>query len=796
MKKNLLFLLILQSVLTPLNSQALNKITGKVIDDRSRPYAGATVHILNSNFISVTDSSGLFEFTLPLNGKYRIETSAVGFSDVIQDVKTNTAPIEITLTPESVRLDEVIVSAQKKEDILMQLPLSISVFSSKQTEQYRLWNLRELSALVPNLISANPGDERNVTSIRGITSTSYDPAVTTYFDGINQFTLDSYIPELFDIERIEILRGPQGTLYGRNAMGGVINIITKSPQNTFTSFAEVSAGNYGSQRYSAGIKSPIIKNKAFMGAALLYDARQGFYKNEFDGSHFDAKHSITGNYYLTYHATPAFTFSINIKHHANRNKGAFPIVAGVDEALQNPYRLTQNAVARMVDNTINYSFTGKYSGNKVNLVSQTAYQENYRYYDAPLDADFSSLDGITIINNYGRGKNNVKAWTQEFRLTPSAKLNRKWDWIGGVYLFNQYTDNKQATHFGENADLLGLPDKNFSILNSIHSRNYGIAVFGQATHTLFQNLDVTIGLRYDYEYKQQRILGEYLKDPDPVPQFETTPDTSAHTNFTSFSPRISFTYTILGNILCYAGYSRGFRTGGFTQLSADPSQSPLFQFKPEYSNNYEAGFKSGFLDNRLLLNIAVFNTVINNAQIPSLVLPAALTITKNAGKLNSKGIELELHTKMVKHLEVEYNFGYTHSRYKVLKLPKNGTEEDFSGNRQIFSPSFTSMMASQYTFILKSKLPLQLSLRGEWLALGCHYFDLANTIKQPGYSLFNTLISIKRKKTTLTFWTRNITGKKYILYAYDFGGIHLGNPRVFGVTLKWKFGNATNALNH
>ncbi len=116
---------------------------------------------------------------------------------------------------------------------------------------------------MPNLYSAEPGDKRNVTSVRGITSTSYDPAIATYIDGINQFSLDTYISPLFDVERIEVLRGPQGTLYGRNAMGGVINIITRQPTNRTDVFAEASIGNYGTQRYSAGIKTPVVKDKFF-----------------------------------------------------------------------------------------------------------------------------------------------------------------------------------------------------------------------------------------------------------------------------------------------------------------------------------------------------------------------------------------------------------------------------------------------------------------------------------------------------------------------------------------------------
>src|SRR5207237_2727262 len=136
-----------------------------------------------------------------------------------------------------------------------------SALPVKNSIDSRLSITTALTAVVPNLFSGNPGDGRNVTSIRGITSSSYDPAVTTYIDGVNQFTLDTYIPQLFDVERIEVLRGPQGTLYGRNAMGGVINIITKQPANKANAFAEMSFGNFGQEHFTLGLRSPIIKDK-------------------------------------------------------------------------------------------------------------------------------------------------------------------------------------------------------------------------------------------------------------------------------------------------------------------------------------------------------------------------------------------------------------------------------------------------------------------------------------------------------------------------------------------------------
>src|SRR4029079_5774078 len=247
-------------------SQSLVAIQGNIKDERSNPVSYASVYLLNSNFFAVSDTSGNFKMRSIPEGNYTIVVSAIGYATInknVQITKEAETSLSLQLMDASKQLDEVIVTAEKKEENVQAIPSSISALNAKSINDYRLWNSKDITAIVPNLYSANPGDGRNVTSIRGITSSSYDPAVTTYIDGVNQFTLDTYIPQLFDVERIEVLRGPQGTLYGRKAMGGVINIITRQPTNKPNGFLEVSAGNYGLQRYTGAIRTPLVKDKLF-----------------------------------------------------------------------------------------------------------------------------------------------------------------------------------------------------------------------------------------------------------------------------------------------------------------------------------------------------------------------------------------------------------------------------------------------------------------------------------------------------------------------------------------------------
>jgi iron complex outermembrane receptor protein len=766
--------------------------SGKVTDEGGKPLPGVSVRILNTNLGAATDNDGVFVLPALSPGKYTLLITAVGFASVHQDITAGDqqAPLQISLVPSVSQLDAVIVTAQKTEEDIQKIPLSMSALSSRKVEEYRLWNIKDVTAIVPNIYSANPGDNRNVTSIRGITSTSYDPAVATYVDGVNQFTLDTYIAQLFDVERIEVLRGPQGTLYGRNAMAGVINIITKDPGNVTKGFLEANVGNYGQQRYGFGVRTPLIDNKLFIGVAAMYDANNGFYKNVFNHTDFDKKHNITGNYYIKYLATNKLSFTLNTKHSINRNNGAFPLAGSVEDALAKPFEVNQNATTTLIDNIFNNSLNINYAGSAFNFTSLSTYQKNYRYYKNPIDGDFSPIDGVSIINNYGKDWNTAKVATQEFKFTSPASSDNtsSFRWTAGTYLFYQESPTKQATHFGADAayiDPNAIPGS--AVLSTSTSKSKGVAVYGQGTFTVAEKLDITAGARFDYEKKDLKVRGDFLMDGMSDPVFVTQPDTSAKADFHAFSPKVSLSYHIDDRGIVYVTSGRGFRAGGLTPISPDPSQPPLYAYKPEHSFNIEGGLKRSFLRDRWQVNLAVYYINVNDAQVPTLVLPQALTVTRNAGKLNSKGIELEVSGKIASALQVDYSFGLTDATYQSLKVPQNGSEVNLKGNHQIFTPSHTSMLALQYVKAISADHRWRIVVRGEWQNLGEQYFDLGNTIKQSGYSLLNTRFGIASQGFEVMFWGRNLTDEKYIAYAYDFGATHLGNPRNYGVTVRKNF---------
>ncbi len=758
--------------------------TGEIKNAEGVAIAGATIHVLNTDVSVITNNEGRFTMPVLPKGLYAVEISSVGYAKAQQEIQIPLSgdQLVIRLARSTAQLDAVVVTAEKQEANIQNVPISITALSSRDIDAYRLWASKDLKGIVSNLYSADPGDGRNVTSIRGITSTSYDPAVVTYIDGVPQFTLDTYIPQLFDVDHIDVLKGPQGTLYGRNAMGGVINIVTKKPDDQLHASVEISEGNYGLQRYSFQFTAPLVAGKLFLGLAGLYEGSEGYYINDYNNTHFDKQHRFADNIYLKYLMSPQWSFTFNMKNLWNRDNGAFTLNPSIADAFANPYHLDQNAIGEMIDNTLNGSLMIRHTGARVDFSSLTAYQSNYRYYATPVDGDFSPLDAISIVNNYGKPWNKVNAWTEELRLSSATASTSPFKWAVGSYLFLQKAPNQQGVHFGADAAAVGSPDSNYTVINTTKLKNDGFAFYGQASYALSKTFSLTGGLRYDYQESKEEVSGMYV--PDGMPGFVTQPDTSGKTSFSAWSPMVSFIYSANENAHIYISYNRGYRTGGLTQLSTDPTQPPLYPYQPEYSNNYELGFKGNYFENRLHANLAVFYSTVQDAQIPTLILPDAITIIKNAGGLTSKGFEAELQALVVKGLDVTYHFGYTHALYTSGELSSNGSAEDLDGKYQVFTPDVTSMLAVQYNKRLSGSETV--FIRGEWYYFGRQYFDLSNEQEQTSYQLLNASVGVAFKDIGFTFWMRNLTGTKYVAYAYDFGAARLGDPSTLGATLRFR----------
>jgi iron complex outermembrane receptor protein len=758
-------------------------IGGRVADTAGAGIGQATLRLLNTGREATSREAGEFRLEGVAAGRHLLEVAADGYATELVDVQVlagRATQVDIRLRRPWLTLGEVSVGVDRRESRASTTAAAVTAFTARDARNYRLWDLKELTALAPGLYSADPGDGRNVTTIRGIGTTSYDPAVVTYIDGVSQFNLDAYIPQLIDVERIEVLRGPQGTLFGRNAMGGVIQVTTRRPGNRTRVGFETSHGNYGLQRTTATLRAPVVKDRLWIGLALQQQRREGYYRNRFTGGDFDGLAQRTLNLDLRYASGGAWTARINLKGHRTENRGAFPL-SRVDDAADRPYELDQNATATMLDRGSNASLSVARAGARVRLDVQTAWQSNHRIYDRPLDGDFSRADIVSIFNDYGDRFNRVGVWTQEVRLSSAPSAQGRLQWVSGLFLFAQDNPVRQATVFGRDAGLFGIPDRDFSLVSQNLGKGSGAALFGQGTYRLTDRFSLVAGLRFDRERRRLQVRGEYEKGA--TVRFVTRPDTAATGTYGAVSPKLGLQFALPGGHFAYASYGRGFRAGGLTTLGSDPGQPPLVSYDPEYSDNLELGVKGGAGEGRLSYRFAAFHTVVSDAQVPTLLLPDAVTVTRNAGRMRSYGVEAEAEARLPMGFSLTARAGLTEARYTRLAVPVNGREQDLSGNRQVFTPSHTALLVAEYVRPLGKRQRRNFEARVEGTSTGRQYFDLSNAIGQPAYALVNARAGISGRRWGLHLWARNLTGNTHIAYAYDFGVVHLGAPRTWGVTL-------------
>ena len=764
-------------------SQETIKLTISAKNKQGVKVEGIEISFLNFNRLADVNANKGVEYNNLTKGYYELLITAEGYASVIwKGVLDKSQELSMLMESNSIKLDEVVVSSDKKQANILNTPGSITSINTKQVRDMRIWEISDLSGFAPNLFISNSGDNRNVTGIRGMVTTSYDQSVATYVDGVAQFNLDTYIPQLNEIESIDIIRGAQGTFYGRNAMGGVINITTKKPTNAKQISAGVQFGNYGQKRINAAVNAPIIKNKLFLGVSALHDAKNGFYTNEFLNKKFDNQQQTMLNLQMKYFVGKGWSVQADLKQYTAKNDGAFPLVNDMKALFEKPYTLSQNLTSSMRDKSGNASIVVKHKGKKTDITVQHARQRNYRYYENTLDADFSPADIVGIFNNYGKDFNTVNAVTNELRFNSvKSSPDAAFEWSAGIFQFTQKSPTKQATAFGNDAGLFGVPDKNFSIISINKGENNGLAAYGHMSYKVNDKVSVNGGMRIDRENRQLTIGSEYEKQPRPA--FPLMKDTTGKSSYGAFSPKLGIQYQLNTHELMYLSFSRGFRSGGLTSISSDPSQIPLSAYNPEFSNMFEAGIKGKDKNNQFRYAIAVFYNKVMDIQTPLLVLPDAVTIIQNAGEMNAWGMEVEMELKLAKGLSVQYSGGLTSAKYAVLGVVSNGSQVDLSGNKQVFTPSSTNYFATQYQTSIAAH---ELMFRLEYNHIGKQFFDLANTIEQEAYGLVNFRSSIRTRHFDISVWGRNLMGKKYINYAYDFGAAHLGNPRMIGVGLGWR----------
>lgn len=706
-------------------------------------------------------------------------------------------------TTKTKQIEEVIVTANKREESIIKVNTSVTSLSSKKLEDTRTWGLSGLTALVPNYNYQELGVSfQQIQSIRGIQVFSENPAVSTYIDDVNNIDILANGFAFTDIERIEILRGPQGTLYGRNAMGGVVNIITKKPTNQTNGFAETSFGNLGLQRYSTGIKTPIIKDKLYFGLNGLYQTQDGFLKNNISGTSatdtnlngksVGGEKNLYGNMFLKWLVNNRFQLTLNLKGQQDKSNNSGFMVSQFSDtyAFANPDVINLSRIQSHERNILNTSLVAKYKADKFIFTSISALQT--------ISFGFKDLDFPGIYHSYYDGKIGEllppqKVWSQELRI--NSHSDSKFQYTAGVYAFTQKgyepTTNTAYELSDAEAAAFSLPSGTY-LINRNRSNNSGIAGFGEMSYQLTNKFKATVGLRYDYEKREATFngFGDAMLFNGVVT--EINPNITADGNYSAISPKFSVNYSVneLSNI--YATYTRGFRAGGINASSLPVGVRQTFD--PEYSNNYEIGYKSYLLNKKLSIGASAFLIQWKDLQFYNLIAPFTYA-RENVGNAQSAGIEIEVSALPVKGLQLDGSFGFNPTEYKGFDLKRvnfgTGVESTtaIGGNKLSNAPTHTLFLGAQYEYSINQKL--KAIVRGEIRNLGKQYTDIQNKIEQPSYTLLNSRIGLTYGKYSLFIWGQNITNERYLAYGNpdsSFGRqSRMAQPRTFGLTLSAKF---------
>lgn len=777
-------------------SSFAQNLNGTVTSPAGEAVAFANIVVLNSSIGTVADKEGNFSLNLS-KGAYQLQFSAIGFASKILEivVTSETQSLEVILSYNTQTLGEVVVTANKREEDIVNVATSITSLSAKKLEDTRTWGLGGLTALVPNYTYQELGVPfQQVQSIRGIQVFSENPAVSTYIDDVNNIDILANGFAFTDIERIEVLRGPQATLFGRNAMGGVINIYTRKPTNKTSGFAEVSVGNLGLQRYSAGFKMPIIKDKLFFGLNGLFQTQDGYWENDTTGTGatdgnangklVGGEKNLYGNMYLKWLANKQFEFTINVKGQRDwsNNSGFFVSQFDRDLALANPDVINLARIGKHERNIQNSSLVAKYYADKFTVTSISAYQTISLSFQ---DIDFPGFYHSFYESAIGEKLPPQKVFSQELRI--NSQSEGKLQYTVGFYGFSQ-VGYEPSTNLAFESPLF--PDT-YSIFRN-KSDNYGLAGFGELSYQITDKLKATGGLRYDYEKREATFNGFGDAVFSGGMFMQIVADTTVGGNYSALSPKLALSYAIDSRSNLYVSYTRGFRAGGVNAQRVPENVRQTFD--PEYSDNYEAGYKTFLAKNKLSIGVSAFLIQWQDLQFFNLVAPFTYA-RENVGDAQSIGVELEISAIPVKGLQLDGSFGLNQTEYTDfdLKRVNFATFEEvitpIGGNSLSNAPSHTIFIGAQYEYVISKKLSAV--VRGEVRNIGSYFTDIQNQIEQPAYTLLNSRVGFTFDQYSLFFWGQNLNNERYLAFGNpdsSFGrNVRTAAPRTFGLTLRAKF---------
>ena len=734
-------------------------------------------------------------------------------------------------------IEEVVVTARKRAESLQEIPVAVTAISSEALKAQSVESIRDVANQTPSLLinQGSSGRASLVVTIRGQTNNdlllTVDPAVGIYIDGVSMAkTITSELANLLDVERVEVLKGPQGTLYGRNTTGGSVNIFTKLPGADPEGQVSIRGGSFNRVGGSLIFNMPIKGEDIALRFAGSYDKRDGWGRNatlgkkvggDLDGGSVrtsllvrpteSVEVLLRGDY------TKSTTTSIPHKPRGLVPGSTAATLIGQAIGLTAAQAATPAGRAQAAAAYANSVPGGFYDTN-------TDFQSLDHSYswgtsgtvtvDLPADMQFKSISAYRVSNRATfydldgsrfallstNGYTHQELLSQELQLTGEV-FNNRLNWILGGYYSREFgLDGTQSINFGATAT------RNF---NEGHVRNKSIAGFGQATFKVTDQLSLTGGLRYTEEDKRLITLNHNLAGVCNVPVqlrlggrcmgiLDGTWDAWNYTASVDYKP--------IDGVLVYAKTSTGFRSGGHN-LRGGLDITTFQSFNPEHVKDYEVGLKADWLDRRVRTNFALYRTNYRDIQrvviVPSINAPSA-TVVQNAAAATVKGAEAEITVNPIDHLTLKATGGLTDPKYKDYR---DGFGRDLSGQPFVFIPKKTYSLSANYF------VPMdwgQISGQVDYIYKGRVYYNAdsmfsggangANGLPdyryQSGFGLLNGRLSAKFDDAQLevAVFAKNITKKQYVAFNLDITNTALGfvtyvpsEPRTWGVEVTKTF---------
>lgn len=662
-------------------------------------------------------------------------------------------------------LQPVTVTAQKREENVQEVPVSVGVLDSVTLEEQRITEFLDLSGVTPNLYMAGIGSPTDYAfvGIRGRINSGVDldPTVTVMVDGVplsDFYTMAANL--LFDIERVEVLRGPQSTMYGLNSTAGVINIVTKKPGDSlhygFSSEGSAGPDFDGSYTLNGSLSGPLVEETLSAGVAFMSKKNGGYIKNNYSGDLYNSDSSYGGRGSLVW--TPSKDWDITLgASYAEFDSDASHVYVPMTDAAAAAMGMDKKKWENNLDKegfgetqSLSTNLSMTYDAGPMEVVSVSTYSQTDLSYQYDGDA---STGGFAYFANVGGDTEN---YSQELRLQSQEDEDSPLEWLVGYYFYQFERNQTFGSAFNATPSAV-TPGLDTRLRGNSH------ALFGQATYRLLdRKLGLTIGIRQEWTSR------ELLDRLNVLPDLDTTDS--------QFLPKFAVDYRFTPEIMGYASATMGWRTGGLNNLS--PYAGRAF-YEKETSWTYEVGAKTQFLDNRLLLNLALFHTVYDDYQ-DMIYVTGTETYLLNAGEVTMTGLELDGQAQLLDNLLLTMGFGYVAGEYQDHE-DANG---NYAGNTVISAPDWNLSVALKYSFLDG------FYVRPEMRGVGTIYWDRLNEEKQVPYFTFNLRAGYAKDAWEVYLFGENLTNEYRFTQATDAYGEWYGIPvKPFraGVGISYRF---------